>query len=115
EAESLTSCAVHKAETVAAGVAHALLEPKGFEHWATLDSYLPLIAEASPSTFLDAFEATLEVQPSPIIELFAQESTGITGRTYLTGLLWALETLAWDARLLPRVTIILGALAKIDP
>jgi hypothetical protein len=37
------------------------------------------------------------------------------GSNYLTGLLWALETLAWDAEYLPRVVVILGELAVRDP
>src|SRR5262245_15497056 len=37
------------------------------------------------------------------------------GGNYLTGLLWALETLAWDAEYLTRVVVILGELAARDP
>ena len=33
----------------------------------------------------------------------------------MTGLLWALETLAWHSDHLARVTVILGELAEIDP
>jgi hypothetical protein len=113
--ESLTSCSIHKAESMAARVVGELLEEKDWKEWATLNSYLPLMAEASPFTFLDAVNSAMESEPSPYIELFAQESAGITGRNYLTGLLWALETLAWDAKLLSRVTIILGSLAHLDP
>ena len=112
---SLSSCSIHKPEAVAAGVTRQLLEQKGWKEWATLNSYLPLIAEASPSAFLEAVESTLEAKPSPYIEVFSQERQGITGRNYLTGLLWALETLAWDPKLLSRVTLVLGGLAKLDP
>ena len=37
------------------------------------------------------------------------------GRNYMTGLLWALETLAWDPDLLSRVVLCLGGLAARDP
>lgn len=37
------------------------------------------------------------------------------GRNYMTGLLWAMETLAWDAEYLTRVIVILGELAARDP
>ena len=37
------------------------------------------------------------------------------GGNYTTGLLWALEALAWDAEHLTRVVIILGELAARDP
>ena len=33
----------------------------------------------------------------------------------MTGILWGLESLAWSAEYLSRVTIILGQLAEIDP
>ncbi|HIJ06382.1 hypothetical protein, partial [Methanocalculus sp.] len=46
---------------------------------------------------------------------FAEEGNGITGRNYLTGLLWALEGLAWDEQYLVRVCIVLGELANHDP
>jgi hypothetical protein len=37
------------------------------------------------------------------------------GQNYMTGLLWALETLAWSPEFLQRVTMVLGELAAIDP
>jgi hypothetical protein len=37
------------------------------------------------------------------------------GSNYMTGLLWALETLAWNAEYLTRVVVILGELAARDP
>jgi hypothetical protein len=113
--EHLTSCTIHKPETIAASAVRKLVEEKSWKGWATLNSYLPLLAEAYPSGFLDSVESALEAKPSPYGELFAQESAGITGRNYLTGLLWALETLAWEPKCLSRVTLILGKLAQLDP
>jgi len=79
---------------------------------------LPLIAEASPIPFLEALESILEGDASEAIELFQEPSD----RNYLFAknsphiyVLWALEVLAWDPKLLPRVTVILGKLASIDP
>jgi hypothetical protein len=83
--------------------------------WASLNHLLPLLAEAAPREFLDAVEHALNSEPRPFDTLFAQEGSGITGGNYITGLLWALETLAWDAEYLTRVVIILGDLAAQDP
>jgi hypothetical protein len=56
------------------------------------------------------------LQQSPCLfdELFSQESDGTFGGNYLTGLLWALETLAWDEKFLVRACVILGELATHD-
>ena len=37
------------------------------------------------------------------------------GRNYMTGLLWALETLAWHTDYLMRAIVLLGELAALDP
>ena len=82
--------------------------------WGSLDDLLPTLAEAAPDEFLNAVENALNQSPCPFDELFSQERDGVGGRNYLVGLLWALETLAWDAEHLVRVCIILGELARRD-
>ncbi len=84
---------------------------------ASLERLLPLIAEASPEEFLKAVEAALiDIEKSPFHKIFAQESSdGIAGRNYISGLLWALEGLAWHSDYLTRVILIFGDLASIDP
>ncbi len=76
---------------------------------------MPLLAEAVPDEFLKAVEDALKQEPCPFDNIFAQEGNGITGENYLTGLLWALETLAWEEDFLVRVSVILGELAACDP
>ena len=83
--------------------------------WAGLNDVLPLLAEASPTEFLDAVESALEREPCPFDDVFSQEGSGITGQNYTTGLLWGLEVLAWDPELLVRVVVVLGDLASRDP
>ena len=83
--------------------------------WGSLDDLLPTLAEAAPNEFLDAVENALGQSPCPFDTLFSQERGGVGGRNYLTGLLWALETLAWDAEHLVRVCVSLGELAERDP
>lgn len=112
--KELTNCSV-KHETIVNTIVHELYKEPDWKLWGSLDNLLPLIAEASPEHFLSAVEETLQQDPCPFDQLFKQESEGLIGGNYLSGLLWALETIAWDEKYLVRVTIALGELAYRDP
>jgi hypothetical protein len=113
--KALTSCSIGKPERVSILTVRNLLDSKDWQLWASLQDVLPLLAEAAPDEFLDAVENALADPNRPFQELFNQERSGISGRNYMTGLLWALETFAWHSDYLIRVTVILGELAEIDP
>lgn len=113
--KALTSCTLGKAELTAALAVREILADAGWECWASLNSLLPLLAEAAPGDFLDAVERALTSEPCPFDQLFSEEGDGVTGRTYMSGVLWALETLAWDPDHLSRVVVCLGELAARDP
>jgi len=113
--KALKSCSHGKAEIVAVLAVREILNGEDWVLWASLNSYLPTLAEAAPDEFLDAVESALTQSPCPFVQVFAQEKAGIMGQNYLTGLLWALETLAWSPEYLQRVTVILGELAALDP
>lgn len=108
-------CSQGKAESICELAIHKILTDADWALWGSLNELLPTLAEASPNGFLDIVERALRLRPCPFDELFAQESTGIFGRNYLTGLLWALEGLAWEEQYLVRVCVILGELASHDP
>ncbi len=114
---ALTSCSEGKPESTAILVVRELLNKASWDRWASLDSHLPLLAEAAPDEFLDAVESVLvDLSSTPFHELFAQEGTaGIGGVNYMSGLLWALEGLAWNSDYLPRVSLILADIASVDP
>jgi hypothetical protein len=112
---ALISCSSNKAEVIATLAVRKIFGNANWVQWASLNDLLPLLAEAAPREFLDAVENTLSSKPCPLDELFAQESSGALGANYMSGLLWALETLAWDSELLTRVVMILGELALRDP
>ncbi len=112
---ALTNCSFGKAEATAVVAVREILADADWVLWASLNDLLPLLAEAAPGEFLNAVETALQCDPCPFGELFAQEGSGVVGRTYMSGLLWALETLAWDSDLLSRVVIYLGELAARDP
>lgn len=113
--DTCSNCSQGKVETTCLLVLREILSDADWILWGSLESLLPDLAEAAPGEFLDAVEKTLRLTPCPLDELFAQEGDGITGSNYLTGLLWALESLAWDEQYLVRVCVVLGELASHDP
>jgi hypothetical protein len=113
--EECGNCSQGKAQATCALVVRELLTDADWVRWGSLSGLLPTIAEASPNEFLAAVEKAMCLTPCPFDELFSQEGNGITGGNYLTGLLWALEGLAWDEQYLVRVCVALGELASHDP
>ena len=114
---SLTSCSDGKAELAAILVVRDLLNKASWDRWASLDSVMPLLAEAAPNEFLDAVESVLiDLENTPFHKIFAEEGGGgFGGWNYMSGLLWALETLAWSPEFLSRVSVILADIASFDP
>ena len=110
-----SNCSQSKAEATCMLAIREILTAADWVLWGSLNSLLPTLAEVVPGEFLDAVEKALRLSPCPFDELFSQEGGGITGGNYLTGLLWALEGLAWDEKYLVRVCVILGELASHDP
>ncbi len=95
-------------------VAQELLHDADWKLWYSLSDVLPLIAEASPSSFLDAVESSLSQEQPPIMGMFSETENTFTSSSAHPSLLWALESLAWDPKLVGHVTLILGKLARLD-
>lgn len=113
--EVLVNCMSGKAKETARLVIRDIFVNADWVLWGSLNRLLPALAEAAPNEFLSAVEDSLNSEPCPFDKLFSQEGNGSTGRNYLTELLWALETLAWDKNYLVQVCLILGKLASRDP
>lgn len=113
--EACTNCSQGKVEATCILAIRELLTDADWVLWGSLNGLLPTLAEAAPGEFLDAAEKAMRLTPCPFDELFSQEGNGVTGRNYLTGLLWALEGLAWDEQYLVRVCVALAELASHDP
>lgn len=96
-------------------VVNKLLESASGNLWASLNYVLPLIAEASPESFLSSAEKSIHADQPEILKMFEEEQSFVLSTSNHSGLLWALEALAWLPEYLPRVTIILGRLAGLDP
>ena len=77
-------------------VVRQLLDGKAWQRWASLSPQLPLLAEAAPDTFLEVLDRDLRRKDSGVLKLFEQEGGALFPSSPHTGLLWALEGLAWD-------------------
>ena len=113
--EALINGSQNKPKAIAVLAVREIFNSADWVRWGSLNNLLPNLAEAAPDEFLTSVEAALQQTPCPFDELFSQEGNGITGGNHLTGLLWALEALAWDQTYLVRVCVLLGSLASHDP
>lgn len=84
-------------------------EPRFF---AALSENLPLMAEAAPVPFVDALEQALQGSETGLAPLF--EDKGFFGPVLHTGLLSALECLAWEPAYFVQVVRILAQLARYE-
>lgn len=101
-------------QDVANQVVNQLLTNADSRRWASLTSLLPLLAEAAPDVFLRNVDAAL-TRADVIPNLFIDSSVTRTVSSPHTGLLWALEVLAWPSEYLSESVDILARLAQADP
>ncbi len=114
-AAALTNCSIGKADAIALLSVRELFEESDWIHWGSLNNLLPTLSEANPDEFLAIVENAIASKPSPFDTLFEQEDTGVLGRNYITGLLWALEGIAWEEAYLIRTSVVLAEIASHDP
>lgn len=81
--------------------------------WASISDELPLLAEAAPGVFLKAVDQSTTGDRVVLVDLF--RDPGPFGSSPHTGLLWALETLAWAPEHLGYASQLLARLAALDP
>lgn len=85
------------------------------ETWVSIDHELPLISEASPDSFLKSVNNSLVKEKPEIMEMFEEEDGFLHKTSHHTGLLWALENLAWLPEYLRDTSLILLQLSRLDP
>ncbi len=85
------------------------------ETWVSVNHELPLISEASPDSFLKSVINSLAKEEPEIMEMFKEEDSLLHKTSHHTGLLWALENLAWLPEYLRDVSLILLKLSRLDP
>ena len=95
------------------GLVRDLFQDVDARAWLNLASHLPALAEAAPDAFLRAVETSLRRPDTPVVALLTSTESSGMGRCWHAGLLWALETLAWDPRRLARVALALAAMSDV--
>jgi hypothetical protein len=105
--------------TVADGMVRRLLrradEDATGAVWSALSPQLPLLAEGAPDAFLDEARTGATGANSVLLKVFEQESDPMFARSPHTGLLWALESLAWSPDHFGQAVSLLARLAELDP
>jgi hypothetical protein len=93
-----------------------LLDKADAGRWLSVGDLLPVLAEAAPGAFLEAVESSLATPAPAVMALFEErvDELGSPSSRHAP-LLWALETLAFSEKDLPRVAAVLGRLAEQDP
>lgn len=81
--------------------------------WLSQQADLPLLAEASPRAFLEAVELDLRSDEPKLLAMLRPVVSGMFDSPDRTGLLWGLETIAWEEANLFRVARILARLSEI--
>jgi hypothetical protein len=91
-------------------------EDQSGQIWVSLSDILPLLAEASPDSFLNAIDnASLGADPV-ILKLFTDTSGDpFTTSSAHPNLLWALERLAWSPNYLGSAMLCLARLVRLAP
>ena len=95
-----------------AALVRQLLTPLTSATLRAHDRNLPGYAEAAPREFLALLEDDLRKANPVLNELLEPAGSGAFGHPRRTGMLWALEGLAWHPRNLLRVVMILGRLSQ---
>jgi len=101
-------------ETEAALVVRDLLTPVNTRVLEANGHDLPLYAEAAPQEFISIIERDLKSATPAAFGLMRPTGSGVFSSPSRTGLLWALEGLAWNPDTLPGAAMILARLAQIE-
>ena len=96
-------------EAEVSSLVQRLLTPLTLDKLLSYNRDLPRYAEAAPDTFLQVLEDDLQ-KSEPVVLGLLKPAKSLFGGCPRTGLLWALECLAWKN--LERVTSILARLSK---
>lgn len=113
--EKLSNCSPHKAKDCVRIIVHQVLSDVDWRLLASLNDLLPILAESDPQEYLSCLNKIVTAKKQVFTDLFSQESSGITGSSTISGILWSLECLAWDKQYLQQAILLLGELAAIDP
>lgn len=107
-------------QNLSTSIVHDLLKEANRDRsgkiWSSLTDVLPLVAEAAPDAFLQAVDDGTSGTDPVILSLFTDGGGDmLTSRSAHTGLLWALERVAWAEECLARSAPLLARLDRLDP
>lgn len=102
-------------ELEAENVVRELLTPLTTRTLEANDRDLPTYAEAAPEEFLSIIEKDLKSETPAVLGLLRPAGSGMLLNSPIrTGLLWALEGLAWSPVTVTRAAFILARLAQVE-
>jgi hypothetical protein len=113
EADALTDPAAGQ-DAAGRVVFHVLRTCTSFERLAAVRDDLPLLAEADPRAFLSELGDLVEHRREVLQDLFAASGNRWGDTDYSTGLVWALEMLAWSPDHLAPASLLLADLAEVE-
>ncbi len=90
-------------------------EDQSAQLWASMEDVLPLLAEAAPDVFLRATAQGASGEEPLLGALFQDVEGSWHVSSPHTGLLWALECVAWSPRHFGFSVEVLAQLAEVDP
>lgn len=91
-----------------------LLEPLDLRKLKSNQGDFPLYAEAAPNKLLSILESDLMSNEPIVIGLLKPANVGFGFSCSRTGLIWALECLAWNPLTFPRVIRVLARLSEVE-
>jgi hypothetical protein len=103
------------ADAIVRSILAAANEERSGQLWSSLSDVLPLLAEASPEQFLGAIDTGMEDDGSLLAVFDPRVEDTPFGSPAHTGLVWALERLAWSVDHLGAAALALARLAQRDP
>jgi addiction module HigA family antidote len=101
-------------EAAANALVRSLLTPLRTRLLEANDDALAAYAEAAPEEFLRIIEEDLRTPTPETYGLLRPAGGGFFGGCPRSGLLWALEGLAWNPGLMPRVALVLAQLSLVE-
>ncbi len=93
---------------------HSLIKPDDIALWASLETHLPDLAEASPGIVRERIYKASRNERSILAVLMHSEGDGLMMGYPFVGILWALERLMWDKGNQQKGLDVLVELAKQD-
>lgn len=108
-------CEGGDAQVFANNISKNIPHIKSWDWLASIRDVYSIMMEATPGPLLEALEALLEGNSDGFAHLTKEGQSYFGMNTMHTGILWALEKIAYDPEYTMRASLALGALAENDP